>query len=435
MKAVIMAGGKGTRLQSIAKDVPKPMFPVNGKPILQYQIESLRQSGITDVIIMLGHLGECIKEYFKNGKQFGVNICYIQEESPLGTAGSLYYLKGVIKQDFFLVFGDLMLDVDWNRFASFHKEKGASISLYAHPNSHPYDSDVLMVDGDDRVLSIAPKSVPRDFYYHNLVNAGVYCVNERFLDLIKQPVKTDLEKGLIFERINSGDVFAYRSTEYVKDMGTPDRLNSVQNDLTKGVVNARNLSNKQRAIFLDRDGTINVSKGFLNSADKLELIDGVSNAIKKINTSRYLAIVITNQPVIARGECSFEELNRIHKKMETLLGEEGAYIDDLYFCPHHPDKGFEGEVVSLKIDCNCRKPKIGMIEKAVKKYNIDLAESWYVGDTTVDVMTGINAGVRTVLVKTGEAGKDGKYNVTPTATAKTLEDAIDFILNFNDKEN
>ena len=126
-------------------------------------------------------------------------------------------------------------------------------------------------------------------------------------------------------------------------------------------------------MFLDRDGTINIEKGFLTDAEDFELIEGAAKAIRTINQSEYLAVVCTNQPVIARGECTFNKLREIHDKMETLLGQEGAYLDAIYYCPHHPDKGFEGERPEYKIDCDCRKPNDGLLRKAAADFNIDLS--------------------------------------------------------------
>ncbi|MCM1218375.1 MAG: HAD-IIIA family hydrolase [Lachnospiraceae bacterium] len=438
--AVIMAGGKGTRLQSIAKDIPKPMFPILGKPILEYQIDSLKRSGIIDIILIIGYLGDMIRDHFGDGETYGVNIRYIAEDKPLGSAGSLYYLKAdkslgiaegdglVMKEDFFLVFGDLLLDIDWNRFISFHKQRRGLVTLYVHSNTHPYDSDVIVVDTDDRVLRIEPKNMKRDFFYHNLVNAGVYCISPRLLDGISDPVKMDFEKELVAPQVINGTVYAYKSTEYVKDMGTPERLQAVSEDVRNGIVESRSLRNKQKAIFLDRDGTINVFKGFLRKAEDFELYPDTAEAIRRINTSEYLAIVVTNQPVVARGECSYEELEQIHAKMETLLGKAGVYIDDLFFCPHHPDKGFAGEILELKINCDCRKPKIGMLVKAAKRYNIDLERSWYIGDSTLDIQTGMNAQMKTVLLKTGVGGLDGKFDVRPEFVADNLLEAVTRIL-------
>ena len=427
MRAVIMAGGKGTRLSGINSDIPKSMFPVCGKPILEYQIESLIRSGVKNITLVLGHLKEMIINHFCDGQKFGVRIDYIEEREPLGTAGALFYLKDEV-EDFLLIFGDLILDIDFNRFIQFHRSHGAGISLFGHPNSHPYDSDVIEVDENCRVTSILSKKVERDFYYHNFVNAGVYCVSPKALESIREPKKVDLEKELIAGLIPQGVVYAYKSTEYVKDMGTPDRLVAVTDDVRNGVVSGRSLKHKQRAIFLDRDGTINEYVGFLRDIEEFKLLPSVPEAIAKINASPFLAIVATNQPVIARGEVTFSQLDEIHKKMETELGKAGAYLDDIFFCPHHPHKGYEGEIPGLKIDCGCRKPKIGMLKQAAEKYNIDLSASWYVGDTTMDIQTGKNAEMKTVLLQSGEAGMDGKYDVQPDFIAKDLVAAIDLIL-------
>ncbi len=428
MKAVIMAGGKGTRLASISKDIPKPMFPILDKPILNYQIESLKKSGITEIIVVVGHLGDVIKQHLGNGCEYGVHIDYITEEEPLGTAGALYFLKYNTTEDFVLLFGDLILDVDFNRFMDFHKRNGAMVTLYGHPNSHPFDSDVIVIDNGYKVTGILSKKEERNFYYHNFVNAGLYCVSPKLLDLIEAPVKLDLEKTLIANQIRQGTVYAYKSTEYVKDMGTPDRLNAVAEDVKNGVVAGRSLKQKQKAVFLDRDGTINEYVGFLTRTDQFNLLPRVAEAIAKLNASPYLTIVATNQPVIARGECSYEELSNIHMKMETELGKQGAYLDDIFFCPHHPHKGYEGEIPELKIDCDCRKPKIGMLKQAAERYNIDLSQSYYIGDTTMYIQTRINAGLKTILVKTGEAGADGKFDVTPDFEAEDLMNAVDMIL-------
>lgn len=414
-------------MASLNAEIPKPMFPVTGRPILEYQIESLVKSGVKDITLIVGYLKEIIKEHFGNGSKFGVRINYIEESEPLGTAGALYYLKNE-PDDFILVFGDLILDIDFNRFMSFHKEHESTITLFGHPNSHPYDSDVIEVGENHRVSGIISKKIKRNFYYHNFVNAGVYCVNPRALDNITIPQKVDFENQFIKGLIKEGRVFVYKSTEYVKDMGTPDRLAEVSADIKNGVVSDRSLKQKQKAIFLDRDGTVNEYVGFLRDIDNFRLLPGVAEAIAKINASSYLAIIATNQPVIARGEVTFQELDEIHKKMETELGKGGSYLDDIFFCPHHPDKGYQGEVAELKMYCDCRKPKIGMLIEAAEKYNIDYNESWYIGDTTMDIQTGKNAGIRTILVQTGQAGQDGKYDAMPDYIAENLLAAVTYIL-------
>lgn len=434
MKAVIMAGGKGTRISSITNDeIPKPMLQIGNKTILEHQIDNLKKSGITDITLVIGHLGDKIKEYFGDGSNFGVNISYYEEDpnKPLGTAGSFYYLKDLIEEDFILIFGDVFLSVDFNKMIKYHLENNSDATLLTHPNSHPFDSDLVVVN-NNQVTSFDSKENIRNYDYNNLVNSGIYCFTKRVFDYVVEPRKYGLEKDVISKMIENGDkVYSYHSTEYVKDMGTPERFYQVNDDYQNGLCDARNLSRKQKAIFLDRDGTINEHIPFLVDKDRFRLIDGTTDAIKIINSSEYLCIVVTNQPIIARGESTIENLDDIHKRMETLLGQDGAYIDGLYYCPHHKDKGFPGEVPELKFDCECRKPKIGMLLSAAKDFNIDLSESIVIGDSTLDIKMAENAGMKSILVKTGQAGLDGKYEITPTEVAEDLNSAVNLILNKN----
>lgn len=432
MKAVIQAGGKGTRISSITGDkIPKPMLEISGYPILFHQIMNLKESGVTDIKLIVGYLGEIIKDYFKNGSHLGVNISYYDEDpdKPLGTAGALYYLKESINDDFVFLLGDVFLDINFKKMMEFHKVNNAEVTLLTHPNSHPYDSDLVVADNDDKVLEFDYKTNDRTKYdYTNLVNAGVMIFSNSTLNLLTEPKKYSYEKDLIVPLIKNGNVYSYKSTEYAKDMGTPDRYARVQHDYDTGVVKAKNLQNKQKCIFLDRDGTINKHVPFLSDKDQFELIDGVSEAIIKINNSEYLCIVITNQPIIARGDSTVENLNDIHKRMDTLLGRDKAYIDGLYYCPHHPDKGFDGEVPELKMECECRKPNIGMLLEAAKDYNIDLTESIFIGDTTLDIQCANNAGLKSILVKTGEGGLDGKFDSSPDYIVEDLLAATNIIL-------
>lgn len=406
MKVVIMAGGRGTRISSVANDIPKPMIRIGDKPVLEHEIECLRDQGFTDLILTVSHLGNVIMDYFGDGsgispatgKPFGVTISYYFEKEPLGNAGALFRIKDQLTEDFLLLNADAMFDVDFNRFVAFHKAHGGLVTLFTHPNSHPYDSGLILADKDGRVEKWLAKEDDRPHYYRNRVNAGLHVINPKVLNVEITTPKVDLDRQLLKPLAGTGKMFCYDSPEYVKDMGTPERYYAVCDDLLSGRVKAKNLQNKQKAVFLDRDGTINKYVGFLRHIDQFELIEGVAEAIKKINNSGYLAIMVTNQPVIARGEVTFEELEQIHNKMETLLGLEGAYLDAIYFCPHHPHKGYEGEIPELKFDCECRKPKPGMLLQAAEDFNIDLSASYMVGDGENDIQCGINAGCRSVHV-------------------------------------
>lgn len=414
MKAVIMAGGRGTRISSVASDIPKPMIKIKGQPVLEHELECLRDQGFADIILTVSHLGNIIMDYFGDGngispvtgKPFGVKIEYYFEKEPLGNAGALYRIKERLTEDFLLLNADAMFDVDFNRFVAFHKEKGGLVTLFTHPNNHPYDSGLIVADENGAVQQWLAKEDERPEYYRNRVNAGLHVISPKILEKSIDTPKIDLDRQLLKPLAGTGKMFCYNSPEYVKDMGTPDRYESVCKDFHEGRVHAKNLKEKQRAVFLDRDGTINKYVGFMRKIDDFELLPKTEGAIKAINASGYLAIVVTNQPVIARGEVSLEELEEIHNKMETLLGKEGAYLDAIYYCPHHPHKGYNGERPEYKIECDCRKPKPGMLLQAAKDFNIDLSRSWMIGDGENDVKAGKAAGCKTALIGNGEYGQD-----------------------------
>lgn len=429
-----MAGGKGTRIAEVNSQVPKPMISIDGKPILQYEIETLKAQGLCDIILIIGHMGQVIRDFFGNGEKFGVSIQYITEEEPLGTAGALYLLKEQIREDFLLLNGDLIFDVNIGRFYAFHRKQGTMATILTHPNSHPYDSGIIEADENGRVVRWLHKEDERQ-WYRNRINAGLHMLSPRIFSLFPDLRKRDLDRDILKPLIGQGELSVYDSPEYVKDMGTPDRYYMVIQDIRDGKVTAKNLANKQKAIFLDRDGTINKYVGFLKDIDQFELLDGVPEAIQKINDSGYLAIVVTNQPVIARGEVSLEELRTIHNKMETLLGYKGAYLDAIYYCPHHPHKGYEGERPEYKIECDCRKPKPGMLLQAAEDFNIDLSQSWMVGDGESDMEAGNAAGCRVIRIMSEEHVKgcakaedtEGKPEEFPCC--KNLMTAVQYILN------
>ena len=428
-----MAGGEATRLRSLTKDlIPKALYPIAGKPILEWQMEMLAKYGVSDITIVVGRLGDQIKEYFGDGSSRGLNIDYITETEPLGTAGSLYYYKPT--EPFLFLMGDIFFDFDIRKMIDFHAKKQAYVTLLAHPNMHPFDSDLIVTDNDNRVLGFDSKHNIRDYWYDNLVNSGIFIMDPEITKYVAKPKKMSLEKDLLSGIVEKEKIYAYRTPEFVRDVGTPDRIQATERDLASGLTSAKNLNNRQKAIFIDRDGTLNKYKGFITDPDALELEENAAEAVRLINESGYLAIVTTNQPVIARGECTTEKLDEIHKKLKTLLGREGAYVDDIIYCPHHPDKGYEGEVPELKIACSCRKPKTGMIEEAAARYNIDVSKSWVIGDGTIDMAFGKNAGCRTVLVKTGAAGEDKKYDAVQDYIDSDLLAAVKRITAIEQKE-
>lgn len=440
MKTIIMAGGRGTRISELYPDIPKPMIPIDGTPVLEREIISLRDQGFKDMIITVSHMGQVIMDHFGDGSSLGVNITYYNEETPLGNAGALFKLKDTLGvEPFLLLNADAIFDVDFNRMVEYHKSHGGLVTLFTHPNSHPYDSGLILANEKGQVEKWLAKEDERPTYYKNRVNAGLHVIDPKVLEFVAvdaesigtmgadgKVIKVDLDRQILKPLQGTGKMYCYDSPEYVKDMGTPERFHSVVEDFTAGHVSAKNLKNTQKAVFLDRDGTINKYKGFMRDIDEFELIPGVAKAIKKINSSGYLCIVVTNQPVIARGEVTYEQLDEIHNKMETLLGFEGAYIDGLYYCPHHPHKGYEGEIPELKIECDCRKPKPGMLLNAAKDFNIDLSRSYMVGDGENDIKAGNAAGCKTILIN----GQWSDAKPEDFGQADTLDSVEVFVNNY-----
>lgn len=447
MKTVIMAGGKGTRISELFPDIPKPLIPIksrNGieKPILQWEIESLRDQGFTEIIISVSHMAELIDKYFGDGSEFGIKIDYYVEETPLGNAGALFKLRQELGDEpFLLLNADVMFEIDFNRMVRFHRSHKALVTLFTHPNNHPYDSGLIIANPNGAAEDWLMKEDVRPKYYKNRVNAGLHIIDPKVLDLCGidkdtvgkevdgKIVKVDLDRQILKPLCNTGRMYCYDSPEYCKDMGTPERYEDVCRDFQNGIVSAKSFKNKQKAIFIDRDGTINRYVGFLRNIDDFQLLPGVTDAIKRVNESGYLAIVVTNQPVIARGEMTLEQLDQIHKKLETELGKDGAYIDALYYCPHHPHKGFDGEVSELKIDCDCRKPKPGMLLKAAEDFNIDLSSSWMIGDGENDVIAGKRAKCHTIrLVNDKLDHPNDKVENAPSFLAEDLLHAVKQVL-------
>ena len=428
MKAVIMAGGRGTRIAALARDIPKPMLPIAGRPVLEWELDSLREQGVTEVLLTVGYLAPVIQAYFgdgsgcspKTGRPFGVHITYYVENEPLGNAGALYRIRDWLDEDFLLLNGDVMFDVDLQRFMDYHKAHGGLATLLTHPNGHPHDSGLIVADGQQRVTRWLTKEEPRPQYYRNRVNAGVHILSPKLLAGEIPAGKVDLDRQILKPLAGTGQLVCYDSPEYVRDMGTPERYAVVCMDVQTGRAAARNLCRPQKAVFLDRDGTINRYVGFLRNIEDFELLPGAAQAIRTLNEQGWLTIVVTNQPVIARGEVTEAELDAIHCKMETLLGQRGAWLDAIYYCPHHPDKGFAGERPELKIACSCRKPRPGMLLAAAERYHIDLAQSWMVGDGKNDILAGKNAGCRTALLGTQDFGQD--------CTAASLLEFVDRVI-------
>jgi D,D-heptose 1,7-bisphosphate phosphatase len=403
MQIVILAGGKGTRLGPLTERMPKPMVPIAGKPILAHQLEVTQRYGLTRVLILTGYLGDQIAAYFADGSSLGLQISYCREAAPLGTAGALNAAKRLLDREFLVIYGDIIFDLDLNRLIRFHHSHQSSATLVVHPNDHPEDSDLVDIDAHGRIRSLVSKDRPSHEPHRNLVNAGIFCLNRSLLENVPTGTSLDFGGDVVPSALKAGlALYAYNTPEYVKDVGTPSRHAKVEADILSGMVRRRNFAHARPAAFLDRDGVLTRDRDHVRAAEELDLMPGVAAALTRLNRSEYLSVVVTNQPGIAKGFLSDADLERLHTKLETALGDEGAWIDRIYYCPHHPERGFPGERSELKVICDCRKPQPGMLLRAAEELNIDLSASFMIGDRMVDVEAGERAGAATIMVGRGE---------------------------------
>jgi histidinol-phosphate phosphatase family protein len=422
---IILAGGAGTRLRARLGDLPKPMIPIAGNPLLEHQVELAKKYGYTDLIFFVHYRADLIEKYFGDGKNLGVHIRYILEKEPLGTAGAVLAGFENLAERFVVLYGDTMVNVDLDRIWNAHEKARADATLLLHPNDHPFDSDLVEIDSNSFVTAFHNRPHAENVWRQNLVNAGLYVLEKSALKSHRPSAILDFGKDVFPAMVRARKrLLGYNSPEFIKDIGTPERYDKISAQFAAGVVQRSSLATPQRAVFLDRDGTLIPDKDCLRNADDLELLPHVAEAIHELNHNGWRTVVVTNQPVVAKGWCSKAELQNIHNKLETLLGREHAFLDRIYFCPHHPEKGFAGERPELKIDCDCRKPKIGMIQKAVEELNIDLKQSWLIGDTTTDLQTARNADLKSILVRTGTGGRDGKFDAPADFVCNDLRQAV-----------
>ena len=237
MKALILVGGKGTRLYPLTKTLPKPMAPVVNRPHLERVIEWLRGHGVTDVILTLHYKPEHFREYFGDGSKFGVNVHYVEEPEPLGTGGAIRNAEEFLDDTFLVFNGDILTDLNLTEVVRFHKEKGASVTIALQPVDDPTRYGVVELDSDSRILRFVEKPAPHEAP-SNLINAGTYVMEPHVLRYIPKGIKYSVERGLFPTLIEQGEpVYGFaEAAEYWIDIGNLKRYLQVHTDVLAGKV-------------------------------------------------------------------------------------------------------------------------------------------------------------------------------------------------------
>ncbi len=381
MDIIILAGGENKRVRNLTNNTQKAFLKINNKAIISRQIDQLKKINKKIYISIKSDDKHTIENLNKHNQ---VNFIFLKEEKKLGTAGCLEVLNNYNIKDILVVYSDILFNINLQKFINFHKKKKSSLTLFSHPNNHPYDSDLIEIDKKCRVINFYKKPHKKK-YIGNLCMSGIYIINKKLLKRILKNKYQDFSRDLFPKIIkDTKKIYAYKSREYAKDIGTPQRLELARKEFNLIKYKKGNINSKIPAIFLDKDGVINKDEYNFKYQKPLDFIDGCFKAIKKINKSGYLAVVITNQPAVAKGFITLEKLKYDFKKLETVLGMQGCYLDEIYYCPCHPDKGFKGEIKKYKRICSWRKPNNGMLLKAIKDLNIDINKSYMIGDTLND---------------------------------------------------
>lgn len=403
---VILAGGLGKRLRSVISKQPKVLAEVNNRPFLQILLDQLNSAGFQDVVICTGYLGNQIKEKF-GARYKKLKLVYSQEKLPSGTGGGLRLALTYIRSEDVLVMnGDSFCDINFNEFLTFHLKKRASASLVLSEVKDIERFGKVRTNSANKIFIFEEKAkIGRGW-----ISAGIYLLKRSLISEIPEGIGISLEKD-VFSRWISRNFFGYKSGGKFIDIGTPQSYKRAESFF------AEREKNVKRFILLDRDGTIIVEKNYLSKPEDVELIPGVAKALRRFKKMGFGLMVITNQSGVGRGFFDLETLEKIHRRLNNLLAQEGVYLDGIYFCPHTPED-----------NCLCRKPKVKLIEQAAKKHNFDPKLSFVIGDNKSDIELGKNIGATTILVRTGygvEIARENKVN--PDFVVDSLKEALPVI--------
>jgi mannose-1-phosphate guanylyltransferase/phosphomannomutase len=384
---VVIAGGLGTRLSNSGVRTPKVLLEVKGKTLLERYIELAHEDSYDQLLLILGHQHSEV-ELFLKGKLFPIDVQIFIELAQLGTGGALIQAKHLLKSEFTLILGDLLVK-NANLRGTFDYFLGSGIDVLAFSKytDHPEDSDLVLISKSNEIEEIQR-------YPHQIVPevpislAGIAHIKRSVLPSLVPDHKIDFFKSMLSEFItNQYSIHCIHHQGLVRDIGTPSRLFNSESYLE----NTHEFNSQNYALLLDRDGTLIKDIPYNIRTENVELLDHTVSLLGTAITEFDFIGVITNQPLVARGDGDFADVNAINLKMQELIG-----LDDLtlsfYVCPHHPDSGFQGEVTQLKKWCTCRKPEVELLLQAAIDGRFHLTNALFIGDSDVDVFAAKRVG-------------------------------------------
>lgn len=376
MKVIILAGGLGTRLRTVVKDVPKPMAEIDGTPFLEILMDNMLHYGADEFVLCVSYMREKISSYF-GASYKGCPVRYSVEEEPLGTGGAIKQAFDLFGLDEAIVInGDSFIKMD---YADFYKKNSCqilSIALKYMDNASRYG---LVETQGNYILRFNEKSTEAK---SGLINTGIYLINKALWQYAPKENKFSFEKDVLEKYIGKIKASFYQTEDYFIDIGVPESYAQANREL-KQVIGFKN-----KALFLDRDGVINVDKHHVYKIEDCEFIDGIFDLCRKAKSQGYKIIIVTNQAGIAKGIYTEEDYFKFRDYVHAEFEKQGCPIDAEYYCPYH----IEGQGKYRK-NSEDRKPNPGMILKAAKDFNIDLSQSILIGDKESDIEAGKNAGV------------------------------------------
>lgn len=382
-QAAILIGGKGTRLGDAVRDTPKPLLEVCGRPFVEHVMLNLRRFGFTEFVLLAGYQSEVVYKKYAAQSTFAqelqATIKVVVEPSPMGTGGALKYAKEHLQEEFLLLNGDSIFDFNYLDLSNCTRDNEPGnwlcrVALLPVQSATRYG----FVELDDaRISAFREKpSAPQS----GLINSGVYWIKTEMLNTI-QASPCSLEQEVFPRLAKEGRMIGRAYHGFFIDIGIPEDLEAARAHLIDNL--------RKPAAFLDRDGTLNHDDGYTHKIEEFRWIDGAGAAIKKLNDAGYLVFIVTNQAGIARGYYKADSVDALHEWMSSELADIGAHIDDIRYCPHHP----EGTVPELSKACDCRKPNTGMLKSLIKQWDPIISQSFMLGDTDKDAEAGIAVGI------------------------------------------